>query len=321
MKVNKMKPSGIHLLLTYKCNASCDHCFLSCGPKREGLITLEETRKYVEDAAAAPYVDHFFIEGGEPFLYPGLLKDMVAEISGRGFWLGLLTNGFWASSDSRSRRLLKPLADAGLRSLGVSTDAWHTQFVPVERAERAIRIAGELGLNANLMVCKGGPEDNAFQEILKDAGHDFYASGLICRGRAATNSECRVNKHKWQKLKVCPDTFGGDSRVHLGPGGQIHLCQGLLLGRDARVEPLSEIFAGFKVEEHPVCAALNAGGPAGLARLAMEYGFVPEEKYADGCQLCFEARRHLLPCFPYLIGPAEMYEDSITVPGIRAAGN
>lgn len=309
-EVNNMQPSGIHLLLTYKCNASCDHCFLSCGPSREGLISLDEVRKYVEDATAAPYINHFFIEGGEPFLYPRLLRDAVAEITARGFWLGILTNGFWATSEREACVSLEPLVEAGLSSIGISTDAWHNRFVPVERAELAARVAGEMGLDANLMACTGGADGETVLARIRKDGLDISPSPVSCRGRAATSDECQTKNHKWQKLTDCPEPFGGSSRVHLGQDGQIHLCQGLLLGHDARQKPLVEIFADFKVEDHPVCAALSAGGPAALARLAASYGFVSRDKYADGCQLCYEARRHLMPHYPHLIGPAEMFTDT-----------
>ena len=305
--MRKMAPGGIHLLLTYKCNASCDHCFLSCGPERSGLISLDEARKYLSDAVDMPYINHFFIEGGEPFLYPELLNGMAAEITARGYWLGVLTNGFWACSDISARDALAPLEAAGIGSLGVSTDAWHNRYVPIERAERAVRIAGEMGLDADLMVCTGGPEHSSVRDRLKEDGYDFYTSDLICRGRASGSPPCRTGTHEWNSLTRCSATFGGDSRVHIGPDGEIHLCQGLLLGRDARKEPLADIFAQFRLEDHPLCAALDSGGPAALARLAMEFGFIPESGYTDGCQLCHEARRHLLEHFPRLIGPTEMY--------------
>ncbi|MBE0429696.1 MAG: radical SAM protein [Thermoleophilia bacterium] len=320
-----MKPGGIHLLLTYKCNASCGHCFLSCGPSRDGVIPIEDTRKYIAGAGSAGYISHFFIEGGEPFLYPGLLAATVAEIKAAGYWLGLLTNGFWAVSDSRAREMLEPLAAAGLDYVGISTDTWHESFVPPELAERAALAAQETGIETDLMVCSAGsgdaheapaagPGHKPVIDRLRRQGLEAYSSPVICRGRAAASRECSIRAHPWEKLKKCGSTFGGKSRIHLGPGGQIHLCQGLLLGSDARSRPLPEIFEAFKVKNHPVCRALDRGGPAALARLAAGYGFVPEDAYADGCQLCFEARRFLMPRFPDLIGPAEMYEAARPAP-------
>lgn len=270
-------------------------------------MSAAEANKYLIDATKSSYVDHFFIEGGEPFLYPRILEAIIKNATGRGYWIGALTNGFWATSDEKAEQVLGTLAKAGLQSLGISTDAWHNEFIPVERAERAAKVAESLGIEADLMVCSGGTGGDEVLSRLRNDGFDIYPSGIICRGRASSNEACRAERSDWQTFKKCSASFGGTSRVHLGPFGQIHLCQGLLLGRDARLEPLAKIFAEFKPAYHPICAALTAGGPAALARFAQAYGFDPRPGYADGCQLCFEARRFLQPRFPDLIGPREMY--------------
>jgi len=302
-----MRPNGIHLLLTYKCNASCGHCFLSCGPRRKGVMTAAEAIKYMDDSLQTGYIGHFFVEGGEPFLYPEILTSVVKAAQGRGIWIGALTNGFWASSEAKAKERLAPLARAGLASLGVSTDAWHSEFVPVENAERAAKAATAMSIEADLMVCKGGPADDAVLSQLSRDGFEFYTGGIVCRGRAAGISACALGESDWRSLTTCHATFGGSSRVHIGPFGDIHLCQGLLLGVDAREEPLADIFGGFDPSRHPICSVLEAGGPAALARFAAGYGFEPRERYADDCQLCFEARRYLRPYFPRLLGPAEGY--------------
>ena len=36
-----MATTGLHLLLTYRCTHTCDHCFLSCSPFRAGTFTPE----------------------------------------------------------------------------------------------------------------------------------------------------------------------------------------------------------------------------------------------------------------------------------------
>lgn len=305
-----MRPNGIHLLLTYKCNASCGHCFLSCGPRRKGVMAADEAIEYMDDSLKAGYISHFFVEGGEPFLYPETLTSVVEAAKERGIWIGALTNGFWAFSEAKAKETLAPLARAGLASLGISTDAWHSEFVPVENAERAAKTATALGIEADLMVCRGGPTSEAVLAGLLRDGFGFHAGNVVCRGRAADSSACASPEKDWRALSTCHATFGGDSRVHIGPFGEIHLCQGLLLGEDAREKPLADIFASFDPARHPICSALGEGGPAALARFAADYGFKPSERYTDSCQLCFEARRHLQPYFPDLLGPAEVYEDS-----------
>lgn len=36
--------TGIHILMTYKCNLECDHCFLYSGPSAQGAMTLPQIR-------------------------------------------------------------------------------------------------------------------------------------------------------------------------------------------------------------------------------------------------------------------------------------
>ena len=305
-----MKPSGLHLLLTYKCNASCGHCFLSCSPQQKGTMSAEEANGYIDQAAKIPYINHLFIEGGEPFLYPDTVRTIIKRATDKGFWIGLLSNGFWAANDEKAREVLAPLIEAGLTNLDISTDAWHSEFVPLERAERAARVAQELGVEAELMVCAGGVNESSVLTKLKTDGFDISPSGIVCKGRASTSDICTMEKVPWEKLTSCGVKFGGGSRVHIGPYGGIHICQGLLAKGDARVKPLKKIFKTFNLKGQPICAALDRGGPAELAGLAKEYGFEVKDAYADGCQLCFETRCHLQKFFPDEIGPPGIFKSN-----------
>ncbi len=38
-----MKLTGLHLLLTYRCDSECDHCFAWGGPGQEGTMTLADS--------------------------------------------------------------------------------------------------------------------------------------------------------------------------------------------------------------------------------------------------------------------------------------
>jgi hypothetical protein len=270
-------------------------------------MDVKSASKYLTEAVKLPYLNHFFIEGGEPFLYPEILKTILKEASSKGFWIGVLTNGFWATSDKKAKEVLIPLLKAGLIYLGISTDAWHSQFIEVDKPERAAKIARQLGIEVDLMVCSGGPNSEKVFSKLNNDGFSFHPGKVRCRGRAFSSQACQDNKHYWKTLNKCLEDFGGSSRVHIGPNGEIHLCQGLLLGENSRFKPLSKIFANFSLNNHPICAALQQGGPAELAKFAKKFGFMPQPNYTDGCQLCFEVRSYLKAYFPKLIGPKELY--------------
>ena len=303
-----MQVQGIHLLLTYKCNARCRHCFLSAGPERAEVFPLERASRLVDQAASLSSVNHLFIEGGEPFLYPHLMEALIRRATGAGLWVGALTNGFWAVSDERAAVVLKPLVKAGLKSLSISTDAWHEEFVSPALVRRAANVATKIGLDVDVMVCRAmKPAPGEIEELETAlAPTPVYAGGIVGRGRAAS-AICLNGARAWESLTTCREDLQAPGRVHIGPGGEVHLCQGLLLGAKVGEMSLDQVFSGYLPRRHPIVAPLIEGGPAALARYAVDYGFKPRGGYVDGCQLCFEVRAFLRDRFPAELGPGFVY--------------
>jgi hypothetical protein len=42
--------TGIHFLLTYRCNFECDHCSLYCSPRSKGTFTIEQVTQVLDEA-------------------------------------------------------------------------------------------------------------------------------------------------------------------------------------------------------------------------------------------------------------------------------
>lgn len=65
-----------------RCNLSCIHCFLSCGPHAAGPCPLSrrELSPHLEEADRLG-VKQFYLTGGEPFLHSeieGILADLLS---------------------------------------------------------------------------------------------------------------------------------------------------------------------------------------------------------------------------------------------------
>ena len=281
------KLSGIHCLMTYSCTAECDHCFVWCSPRQGGPITVDQIDTVLVQLALTPQVRSLCGEGGEPFLFQRELLHLVREGIARGYEMSALTNAFWAVSDDAARRTLAPFAQAGLASLGISTDCWHARSVPPERVDRALRICEEFGIRCSKMVTE--------------------IDGVMFRGRAATRlSSCASQMQNWQELTQCgKEALGEPGRVHLDRYGGLHLCQGLRMGDPAH--GIAAVIHGFDPTAHPIVRLLVEGGPKRLAEEAMAHGFQPRPAYAGGCHLCYEARKFLRARWPELLGPDEMY--------------
>jgi hypothetical protein len=280
--------TGIHILISYGCSAACAHCFVWGDPQNRTVMSRADVQHFLDEAKSSGVITSIAIEGGEPFLYPDVLLAAIRECSARGYGVGVLSNGFWATSDESALTVLRPLVDAGLKSLSVSTDEYHTVYVPAELADRAIRIAQELGINAGKMV-------TPFERVM-------------FRGRAAKSlAGLKPERVPWDACHRCPrESLATPKRVHLDLYGSLHICQGIVVG-NMKERRLSEIIETFEAASHPIVGPLVQGGPTALAQKAQEYGFQPEATYADECHLCYSTREFLRSMYPDLLRPDEMY--------------
>ncbi|MHB8946802.1 MAG: radical SAM protein [Bacillota bacterium] len=270
------KISGLHFLLTYQCSRSCPHCFVWGSPGHTATMSREDISRWLEEAVKAG-VGRVAFEGGEPFLYFGMLVEAIREARSKGLSVGLVTNGYWAVSPETARIYARAVAEAGASSLMISTDDYHGGLVEADRAENALAAGKAVGLEAYLSRTK--------------------LAGVMFRGRAADRlaSASAAPHRDWREFEKCPhESLSAPGRVHLDAHGFVHACQGLAIGR-ATVRPLAEILTGYRPGDYPVIAALIEGGPAGLVRafgLEKEIG-AGSGKYADACHLCYVGRGKL----------------------------
>jgi hypothetical protein len=124
------------------------------------------------------------------------------------------------------------------------------------------------------------------------------------RGRAAEKLAPRADKHSWDDFDSCPhEDLREPGRVHLDPLGNIHICQGIVIG-NLFEKPLKQICDEYDPDSHPICGPLLSGGPA---ELVTEYNLEHGSHYADACHLCYEVRTTLRTRFPDLLAPNQMY--------------
>jgi MoaA/NifB/PqqE/SkfB family radical SAM enzyme len=147
-------PFRVGLILTYRCNAECRHCFFECSPRRTEVMTRKTAQTAINDASSlgAEWVS---FSGGEPFLEHDLLNDLITFSSGKGLRTEVVTNGFWGKTEEEGRGALKPLIEAGLDVLNLSVDDFHVEYVPFESVKKVYWVAVKLGLKIVLMVSTG----------------------------------------------------------------------------------------------------------------------------------------------------------------------
>jgi hypothetical protein len=280
--------TGLHVILTYRCTHQCDHCFVHSGPGARGTFTLDQLRRTLAEAVLIGTVKRIYYEGGEPFLYYPLLLEGLREARKSGFEVGVVTNAYWAETDQDAELWLRPLAEIGVADLSVSDDPLHHGEGDDSPARRALRAAERLDVPGRAIRTP----------------RPGQGEGVRFRGRAADKLTSGLPGRDWREFDECPDEdFADPGRVHVDAHGNVHLCQGILMGNMWRT-PLSELVESYDPQEHPVVGPIQRGGPAALAT---EYGLSPDSEYVSACHLCYRIRERLLDRFPGALGPAQVY--------------
>lgn len=150
-----MKPlvPTLSMQVTYQCNIECKHCGPYCGPQERDWMTLEEMKGLIRQAGELGARNVVFT-GGEPTL---LGKDLITLLhfirdetpitSTR-----MVTNGKWATSYARARRLADSWREAGLEELNISCGEFHQEFVPIEDVATAFKASRDAGFPTVLLA-------------------------------------------------------------------------------------------------------------------------------------------------------------------------
>jgi MoaA/NifB/PqqE/SkfB family radical SAM enzyme len=293
--------SGLHLILTYKCNFECDHCFVYSHPHARGVMRISDVREILNEAERLGNIKWIYFEGGEPFLYYQTMLWGLREAKKRGFKTGIVTNSYWATSVEDAREWLRPVSEIGIDDLSISDDSFHYSDTDENLAKYAHEAAVELGMPVGTITIEDPKEH--LKEI-EWKGKPVIAGSVQFKGRAVEKLTDGLPRKPWTEFEECMDEdFASPGRVHIDPFGYVHLCQGIALG-NMKKTPLHDLIADYDPNAHPICAPLLKGGPAELVK---KYDVEHEADYIDACHLCYSARLKLRDRFPEFLAPDVVY--------------
>jgi hypothetical protein len=295
--------TSIHFLTTYACNFECEHCFLYCGPGARGTFTIAQIQAVLEEAKRLATIDSVFFEGGEPFLFYGLVLEGIERARRLGIKSGIVTNAYWATSVDDAELWLRPVKERGVATINVSDDSLHYGEPAGAHAQRVTEAAARVGMAAKIM-CTDRPKIVHADPAAPEKSPARVGGGVMFRGRAVEKLAPGLPGRPWESLNRCPhENLATPGRVHADCYGHVHLCQGLSMGNQWRT-PLSRLVREYRPEAHPIVGPLLAGGPAELVR---RYNLPHQSQYVDECHLCFAARLALMARFPEYLGPPQVY--------------
>jgi hypothetical protein len=293
--------SELDLLLTYKCNLECDHCFVFGSQDATGTMKISDVREILKQARRIKSVDWICIEGGEPVLYYPILLWGLREAKKQGFKTGFITNAYWATSVEDAKEWLKPVSKIGISDLIISDDLFHYSNEEENLSKYAFQAAEELGIPVSRISIEQ-PKKYMLQREWR--GMPVRNGTVLFKGRPAEKLVEGLPKRPWQEFDKCLDEdFSDQKRVHIDPFGYVHVCQGVTIGNMKKTS-LVRLVERFDPYTHPICGPILNGGPVELVR---KYHVDHDEGYVDECHLCYSTRLKLRNTFPETLAPNQMY--------------
>lgn len=272
-----------------------------CSPDRTGVFNLAQLTGLIDQAKKIKGIRSISFEGGEPFLYYGLLKEGIRQVTEAGFTTAVETNCYWSTGVDDAKLWLRPLQEAGLKTIEPGNDSFHYEDERNNSAQIAARAAEELGMRVNT-ICIEKPSVN--REESHDRGNPVYEGGPKLRGRAVETLVKDLPTRSWEKMTACKmEELRNPGRVHIDPFGNIHVCQGLLIGNYLTTS-LADVLDSYDPDSHLVCGPLLNGGPAALAE---KYNLPHTDEYVDECHFCTEMCKLLASRFPQYLAPHEVF--------------
>jgi len=266
-----------------------------------------EARGYVDQALEIPSVEWVSLTGGEPFLVPETLSELVSYASRRGLKTECVTNCFWASTPGEARRTLGALADAGLTAVNISCDDFHQRHIGFDRVENCFNAARELGLKMVIMCATSKSSELGIREVARRLGEDEIhvlgdvepkgrvsalgvETGFIPAGRGEDISSEELVLGKSPVEGPCHNVLRD---MGIAPSGRVLPCcsagtvveeLGLGNAKDAELRELIEAAQG-----RPVFRTLMNRGPLAMMEAL---GPVSRGEYVSRCHICYEVVRH-----------------------------
>ncbi|MCW4035921.1 MAG: radical SAM protein [Candidatus Bathyarchaeota archaeon] len=311
MRNRYLEPRRIEFLVTYLCNGRCIHCY---APKKK-----EEYPQHIDASLAVDIVENvcrvYDVEsvmtfGGEPMLFPEVVCSIHREatrhgVSGRE----LITNGCWSEDVRVIREVANDLENCGVNQIYFSVDAFHQEYIPIDRVRVAIESCLEAGiedlaLNPCWLVSED--DDNEYNRETRSILDELSVLPLRVSGGNVVEPSglALVNLKEYLPTRVrVPPGRCGDmphteplnnlSCISVEPDGRVAVCDGFYLG-DASESDILRLIEGYDPFDVPEMRAIIDGGVEELASLVRARGVEPDpDGYYSVCHMCTDLRGRL----------------------------
>lgn len=218
-----MNYTTLGIVMHSKCNAQCDICSESCSPARQEKLDKRRLKEII-DSFVGTSITKIAFTGGEPFLEYDNLIELITYSKSKGFMPTVVTNGYWASSDEKTEKIVKQLSECGLARMNISYDHYHKVFVSQDNINRLVKQCIRYRLPYVITVVK------LKNEMIGDVIDDFSVENglvhlLIAPCEPAGRAKEKFDQERFIRNKsinglVCPY----DGIITINADGNIYPC-------------------------------------------------------------------------------------------------
>jgi MoaA/NifB/PqqE/SkfB family radical SAM enzyme len=298
--------------ISRRCNSRCRHCVAGAGPQHKHVAPYATLQGIIDEIAKdRGFAPHITLTGGEPLLFPEMVRKIISYASTKGIKVYIVTNGSWGIDMKKAVRLLELIGPVSY--IEISLDSFHQEFIPFESVINAARACIQRGINLGIRGLHfgfGAREKNsttsALRKVLKghlDRKVNLFSEPLYIGGRA-------TKIYKDLPLKLCnrlPDlnTCSILETIFISSYGEVYPCcsAGLSLGRESG-------FTIGNLSERPLRSIVEGARNAFIPGILRQYGvrgflkviesikgknycarYYKEVQKDDNCQICFRIFR------------------------------
>jgi organic radical activating enzyme len=301
-----MELDRLELSLTKKCDSQCIYCQADAGPWQNEVMKVSHAYNYLSETARVAKVNSFLLFGGEPMLYPRRALAIFKKAKETGIpRISMLTNGTWGKNRRSALKLAKHLKDSGLNVLGISVDAFHLQFIPLEYPKNSAEAAVKAGVeqvtwNVAVLESLTGANhyDKATAHILKElesVGIEAHIHKVSAAGRALRTMFRYFPKSPLdgpcEGETPMENTVKNPRCITIEPRGEADICWHLSIG-NAKKTPLSQLIHDYDWRRNPITRILAEEGPLELLnQYRSQVRHFRRGGYVNKCHLCIEIRK------------------------------
>ncbi len=222
------------------------------------------------------------LSGGEPFLEPELLIDLVDYAHQKGLKAEAVTNGFWGDDDG----ILNTLIESGLDVLNLSIDDYHAEFIALDVVTKAYQGAVDQGLRVVFMISTGANSEitsESLPRLLGDPNIQVVGEPRINEPNAVLFQTQHTPIGRGKELKYEPTQITSIKctevlrDIGVKPNGDVLPCCGAL----GTIESLGNI------NEESLGPILERAHKNPKYRKIIK-GFNVEGRYSSKCHACVE---------------------------------